>query len=60
MTRSLVVQPVNLDEDDVPLEFDLAIGLRKIDWILKYKFDLALEAKKGEIDKGWVAATGSK
>lgn len=47
----LVVQPVNLDEDDVPLEFDLAIGLRKIDWILKYKFDLALEAKKGEIDK---------
>ncbi|MET0639443.1 MAG: quinoprotein dehydrogenase-associated putative ABC transporter substrate-binding protein [Hyphomicrobium sp.] len=47
----LVVQPVNLDEDDVPLEFDLAIGLRKIDWILKYKFDLALEAKKVEIDK---------
>jgi quinoprotein dehydrogenase-associated probable ABC transporter substrate-binding protein len=47
----IVVQPVNLDEDDVPLEFDLAIGLRKIDWILKYKFDLALEAKKGEIEK---------
>ncbi|MFT3731866.1 MAG: quinoprotein dehydrogenase-associated putative ABC transporter substrate-binding protein [Hyphomicrobium sp.] len=47
----LVVQPVNLDEDDVPLEFDLAIGLRKIDWILKYKFDLALEAKKAEIEK---------
>jgi len=46
----LVVQPVNLDEDDVPLEFDLAIGLRKIDWILKYKFDLALEAKKTEIE----------
>lgn len=47
----LVVQPVNMDDDDVPLEFDLAIGLRKIDWILKYKFDLALEAKKAEIDK---------
>lgn len=46
----LVVQPVNLDEDDVPLEFDLTIGLRKIDWILKYKFDLALEAKKAEIE----------
>ena len=44
-------QPVNLDEDDVPLEFDLTIGLRKIDWILKYKFDLALEAKKVEIEK---------
>lgn len=47
----LVVQPVNLDEDDVPLEFDLAIGLRKIDWILKYKFDLALEARKAEIGR---------
>jgi len=47
----LVVQPVNLDEDDVPLEFDLAIGLRKIDWVLKYKFDLALDARKGEIEK---------
>ncbi|MGO4683714.1 quinoprotein dehydrogenase-associated putative ABC transporter substrate-binding protein [Hyphomicrobium sp. 2TAF46] len=47
----LVIQPVNLDEDDVPLEFDLTIGLRKIDWILKYKFDLALEAKKAEIEK---------
>jgi quinoprotein dehydrogenase-associated probable ABC transporter substrate-binding protein len=49
--QPLVVQPVNLDEDDVPLEFDLTIGLRKIDWILKYKFDLALEAKKAEIEK---------
>jgi quinoprotein dehydrogenase-associated probable ABC transporter substrate-binding protein len=47
----LVVQPVNMDEDDVPLEFDLTIGLRKIDWILKYKFDLALDAKKTEIEK---------
>lgn len=47
----LVVQPVNLDEDDVPLEFDLAIGLRKIDWVLKYKFDLALEARKADIEK---------
>jgi len=47
----LVVQPVNLDDDNVPLEFDLAIGLRKIDWVLKYKFDLALDAKKAEIDK---------
>ena len=47
----LVVQPVNLDEDDVPLEFDLAIGLRKIDWILKYKFDLALNAKRTEIER---------
>ena len=27
------------------------IGLRNIDWILKYKFDLALEARKAEIEK---------
>jgi quinoprotein dehydrogenase-associated probable ABC transporter substrate-binding protein len=47
----LIVQPVNLDEDDVPLEFDLTIGLRKIDWILKYKFDLALDARKADIEK---------
>lgn len=49
--QPLVIQPVNLDEDDVPLEFDLTIGLRKIDWILKYKFDLALDAKKAEIEE---------
>lgn len=45
------VQPINLDDDDVPLEFELAIALRKIDWVLKYKFDLALEARKGEVEK---------
>lgn len=45
------VQPINLDDDDIPLEFDLAIALRKIDWVLKYKFDLALEARKAEIEK---------
>ncbi|NOT69879.1 MAG: quinoprotein dehydrogenase-associated putative ABC transporter substrate-binding protein [Hyphomicrobium sp.] len=47
----IVVQPVNMWEDEIPLEFDLAIALRKIDWVLKYKFDLALEAKKTEIAK---------
>ncbi|MFA5950898.1 MAG: quinoprotein dehydrogenase-associated putative ABC transporter substrate-binding protein [Hyphomicrobium sp.] len=47
----LVVEPANLWEDEIPLEFDLAIGLRKIDWVLKYKFDLALEAHKSEVDK---------
>lgn len=45
------VQPVNLDEHETQLEFELGIGLRKIDWVLKYKFDLALEAKKTEIEK---------
>lgn len=47
----LTIEPVNLWEDDIPQEFELAIGLRNIDWILKYKFDLALEAKKADIEK---------
>jgi quinoprotein dehydrogenase-associated probable ABC transporter substrate-binding protein len=45
----IVVQPVNLWEDTVPLEFDLAIGVRKTDAMLKYILDYALEAHKAEI-----------
>ncbi|MEQ1647034.1 MAG: quinoprotein dehydrogenase-associated putative ABC transporter substrate-binding protein [Hyphomicrobiaceae bacterium] len=47
----LVIQPVNIMEDEVPLEFDLSIGLRKIDYILKYKIELALDQRKAEIEK---------
>lgn len=47
----LVVKPTNLWDDETPQEFELTIGLRKVDWVLKYKFDLALEAKKVEIEK---------
>ncbi|MFN0219961.1 MAG: quinoprotein dehydrogenase-associated putative ABC transporter substrate-binding protein [Hyphomicrobium sp.] len=47
----LVIQPVNLWEDEIPQEFELAIGLRKVDWVLKYKLDLALEARKADIEK---------
>lgn len=47
----ITVQPVNLWEDDIPQEFEVAIGLRNIDWILKYKFDLALEARKADIER---------
>lgn len=47
----LVVKPVNLWEDDIPQEFEVAIGLRNVDWILKYKFDLALEARKADIEQ---------
>lgn len=46
----LTIKPVNLWEDEIPQEFEIAIGLRNIDWILKYKFDLALEARKSEIE----------
>lgn len=47
----LNIKPVNMWEDEIPQEFEIAIGLRNIDWILKYKFDLALEARKAEIEK---------
>ena len=47
----LTIQPVNLDEDRVPLEFDLAIGVRKTDAFLKYMLEFALDDKKDEIDE---------
>lgn len=47
----ITVQPVNLIEDEIPLEFDLSFGLRKTDYILMYKLDLALDEKKAEIEK---------
>jgi quinoprotein dehydrogenase-associated probable ABC transporter substrate-binding protein len=47
----LTIRPVNLWENEIPQEFEVAIGLRNIDWILKYKFDLALEARKKEIEQ---------
>jgi quinoprotein dehydrogenase-associated probable ABC transporter substrate-binding protein len=43
--------PVNLMEDRVPLEFDLAIGVRKTDVLLKYMLEFALEDKKDEVEK---------
>jgi quinoprotein dehydrogenase-associated probable ABC transporter substrate-binding protein len=47
----IVVQPVNLWEDKTPLEFDLAIGVRKTDAFLKYMLDFALDDKADEIAK---------
>ncbi len=44
------IQPVNLMEDRVPLEFDLAIGVRKTDAFLKYMLDFALDDKKAEVE----------
>jgi quinoprotein dehydrogenase-associated probable ABC transporter substrate-binding protein len=46
----ITIQPVNLWEDTVPLEFDLAIGVRKTDAMLKYILDYALEDHKAEIE----------
>ncbi len=42
---------MNLWEDYIPLEFELAAGVRKRDAKLKYMLEFALEASKAEIDK---------
>jgi ankyrin repeat protein len=47
----LTIQPVNLMEDKIPLEFDMAIGMPKTSVVLKYMLDNALEKSKDEIKK---------
>ncbi len=47
----ITIQPVNLWEDTIPLEFDLAMGVRKTDVLLKYALEFAMEDKKAEIEK---------
>jgi ankyrin repeat protein len=47
----LTIQPVNLDDDTVPLEFELAIGVRKTDAFLKYMLEFALEDHAEEVEK---------
>jgi quinoprotein dehydrogenase-associated probable ABC transporter substrate-binding protein len=47
----LTLQPVNLMEDQIPLEFSLAIGMPKTNAVLKYRLEDALEASKGDIEK---------
>jgi quinoprotein dehydrogenase-associated probable ABC transporter substrate-binding protein len=45
----LVLTPTNLMDDDVPMEFSVAIGVRKYDAVMKYALEDAMEAKKQEI-----------
>jgi quinoprotein dehydrogenase-associated probable ABC transporter substrate-binding protein len=45
------IEAVNLWEDYIPLEFELAAGVRKRDAKLKYLLEYALEATKPEIEK---------
>lgn len=47
----LNVLPVNLMEDEVPLEFDLSLGVRPTNVVLKYALDYALEANRDKIEK---------
>lgn len=47
----LTLQPVNLMEDQIPLEFSLSIGVQNTDVVLKFMLDNALMAQKDEIAK---------
>ncbi|MEG6509045.1 quinoprotein dehydrogenase-associated putative ABC transporter substrate-binding protein [Methyloligella sp. 2.7D] len=49
--EDVTILPVNLDDDTVPLEFSLALGVRKTDVLLKYMLDYALDDNKDEIEK---------
>jgi quinoprotein dehydrogenase-associated probable ABC transporter substrate-binding protein len=53
----LVLKPTNLMDDAVPMEFSVAIGVRKYDAVMKYAIEDAMEAKKQEI-AGILAAYG--
>ena len=47
----LTVRPINLWEDVIPLEYELAAGVRKTDARLKYMLEYALEESKDKIEK---------
>lgn len=46
----ITVLPINLDDDTVPLEFELGLGVRKTDVFLKYLLDFALEDNVEEVE----------
>ena len=45
----LTIQPVNRMDDTIPLEFDLALGVRSTDAVLKYMLDNAMQKHRDEI-----------
>jgi quinoprotein dehydrogenase-associated probable ABC transporter substrate-binding protein len=47
----IVIQPANLWDDYVPLEYDLSFGVRRTDARLKYILEFAMEEKRAEIEK---------
>ncbi len=46
----VTILPINLDDDMVPMEFEMAIGVRPTDVFLKYLLDWAIEDKADEIE----------
>ncbi|MGH6818077.1 MAG: quinoprotein dehydrogenase-associated putative ABC transporter substrate-binding protein [Methylovirgula sp.] len=47
----IVIQPINLMENDWPLEFELGFGVQPTNYLLKYKIDLALKDNQAKIAK---------
>ena len=47
----LTLQPTNLMDDSVPMEFSLAIGLQPSDVVLRYALNNALKANRAAIEK---------
>lgn len=47
----ITILPVNLMDDDVPLEFDLSLGVRPTNVVLKFALEFALEENRAEIEK---------
>ena len=47
----IVLQPTNRMDDIIPMEFDVAIGMRKTDGVTKYAIENALNAHRAEVQK---------
>jgi quinoprotein dehydrogenase-associated probable ABC transporter substrate-binding protein len=47
----VTILPVNMMDDQVPLEFELGLGVRRTDAFLKYMLEFALEDHEKEIEK---------
>jgi quinoprotein dehydrogenase-associated probable ABC transporter substrate-binding protein len=45
----LVLVPTNMMDDEVPMEFSVAIGVRKYDAVMKYALEDAMDASKQQI-----------
>ena len=47
----ITILPVNMMDDEVPLEFELGLGVRRTDAFLKYMIEFALEDHEADIEK---------
>jgi quinoprotein dehydrogenase-associated probable ABC transporter substrate-binding protein len=47
----IAIEPTNLMDDNVPMEFSMAIGVRTTNAVLKYALDNALKAHRQEIEE---------